>query len=320
MKSLSDKSFITVSRIVIALAVLFLCDRGIGYLMKYLYFNQQSGDGYLITYAIDSTQADVLILGSSRAKHSYDPEIFEDSAALSCFNAGRDGTEHLLFSYGQFKAVTSRYNPEIIILDIRPEDLAFSAKEYDMLSPLLPYYNSHDEIKELLLERGPFEGLKNISAIYPYNSLVFQVIMGNLEMNKKRKIHYNGYVPFRDSRVKGEIDSLPVQYTSPDKYKIGLLEEMIRTCNEAGIRLIFVYSPTWHLVSVNAYDSLVAAMCNENHIEYLNLSNHHEFLKNPGYFYDRTHLNDKGARVFTSMLINEIEILENQSGSVNQKP
>ena len=87
MKSLSDKSFITFSRIVIALAVLFLCDRGIGYLMKYLYFNQQSGDGYLITYAIDSTQADVLILGSSRAKHSYDPEIFEDSAALSCFNA-----------------------------------------------------------------------------------------------------------------------------------------------------------------------------------------------------------------------------------------
>jgi hypothetical protein len=144
--------------------------------------------------------------------------------------------------------------------------------------------------------------------------------MGNLEMNKKRKIHYNGYVPFRDSRVKGEIDSLPVQYTSPDTYKIGLLEDMIRTCNEGGIRLIFVYSPTWHLVKVNANDSLLAAMCNENHIEYLNLSNHNEFLKNPGYFYDRTHLNDKGARVFSSLLIREIEIPENHSGSVNQKP
>jgi len=307
----SHKSFVFICMVAITLLVLFLCDRGIGYLMKYLYFNQQSGDGYLVTYAIDSTEADVLVLGSSRAKHSYDPMIFEDSTNFTCFNAGRDGTEHILFNYGQFKAATSRYNPEIVILDIRPEDLAYSAREYDMLSPLLPYYKTHGEIKELLLERGPFEKLKHILAIYPFNSLVFQVIMGNLEVNKKRKVHYNGYVPFRDAKVRGQIDTLPIHDTALDEYKIGLLENMIRICSEKNIRLIFVYSPTWHIVTKNPYDSVLAKLCNENQIDYLNLSNHPDFLTNPGYFYDRTHLNDKGAKVFTSMLISKIAILDN---------
>jgi hypothetical protein len=311
MKRLPHKSLIFIYRVVITLAVLFICDRAIGYLMNYLYFNQQSGDGYLVTYAMDRTDADILILGSSRAKHSYDALIFEDSTKFSCFNAGRDGTEHLLFNYGQFKAATSRYNPEIVILDIRPEDLAYSATEYDMLSPLLPYYKTHDEIKELLLERGPFEKLKHISALYPFNSLVFQVVMGNLEINKRRKVHYNGYVPFRDAKVTGQIDTLPVHDTTLDEYKIELLEDMIRICSEKDIRLIFVYSPTWHIVTNNPYNSVLTELCNENQIDYLNLSNHPDFLANPGYFYDRTHLNDKGAKIFTSMLIRKIAILDN---------
>lgn len=311
MKYSSHKSLTFLYRVVITLAVLFICDRGIGYMMKHLYFTQQSGDGYLITYAMDSTDADVLIFGSSRAKHSYNPAIFEDSTRYSCFNAGRDGTEHLLFNYGQFRAVTSRYNPEIVILDIRPEDLAYSATEYDMLSPLLPYYETSDEIRELLLERGPFEKLKHISSIYPYNSLVFQVVMGNLEMNKKRKSHYNGYVPFREAKVRGQIDTLTIHDTILDEYKIRLLESMIRICNEKEIRLIFVYSPTWYIVTRNPYDLVLAELCKEYQIEYLNLSNHPVFLTNPGYFYDRTHLNDKGAKVFTSLLIREIAIREN---------
>lgn len=303
-----QKSLSILSRIVITLFVLFICDRGIGYLMKYLYFNQQSGDGYLITYVIDSTKADILVLGSSRAKHSYNPQIVEDSTQFSCFNAGRDGTEHLLFNHGQFLAATKRYNPKIVILDLRPEDLAYSAKEYDMLSPLLPYYKTHDEIRELLLERGPFESLKHVSSLYPFNSLVFQVIMGNLELNKKRKVHYNGYVPFREAKVVGKIDTLPIHVTKLDEYKIGLLRNMISVCNHKNIRLIFVYSPTWHIVTETAYDSVLSNLCNENQVEYLNMSNLPEFLENPGYFYDRTHLNEKGAGIFTSLLIRNIAI------------
>ena len=302
------KSLGILSRIVITLVVLFICDRGIGYLMKYLYFNQQSGDGCLVTYVIDSTEADILVLGSSRAKHSYDPLIVEDSTNFSCFNAGRDGTEHLLFNYGQFLAAIQRYNPKIVILDLRPEDLAYSAKEYDMLSPLLPYYKTHGEIRELLLERGPFEKPKHISSLYPFNSLIFQVIMGNLELNKKRKVHYNGYVPFREAKVVGQIDTLPIHVAKLDEYKIGLLRNMISVCNHKNIRLIFVYSPTWHIVTETSYDSVLADLCKEYQVEYLNMANLPDFLENPGYFYDRTHLNEKGARIFTSLLLRNIAI------------
>jgi len=216
-----------------------------------------------------------------------------------------------LFNYGQFIVITVRYNPSVVILDIRPEDLAYSAREYDMLSPLLPYYKTHNELKDLILTRGPFERIKHVSTIYPFNSLIFQVVMGNLELNKSRKMHYKGYIPFREAKVNGQIDTLSVPNIEIDYYKIGLLKDMILTCKRENIRLIFVYSPTWHIVAPNNYSSVLSELCNENRIEYLNLSNHPDFLTNPGYFYDRTHLNDRGAIVFTKLLIKEIAIHEN---------
>jgi len=274
--------------------------------MKFLYFRQESGDGYLITYTIDSTTADIIILGSSRAKHSYVPEIFESNLNLTCFNAGRDGTEHVLFNYAQFKALTARYNPTMVIFDIRPEDLGYRAKEYDLLSPLLPYYKTHPEIKEIIDIRGPFEKVKHVSAVYPYNSLIFQVIMGNLDLNKERKPHQKGYIPFHEATVTGAIDTLTIIDNSIDDYKIKILKEIILTCQQNNTELVFVYSPTWHVVQKSFYDTVLSDLCVENDVAFLNYSNLPVFLNNPGYFFDRTHLNDEGARLFSTILTKEI--------------
>ena len=306
MKPATKGSAILFLELLLVVMVLVVCDRAVGAFMKHLYFRQQSGDGYLKTYAIDSTCADILVLGSSRAKHSYVPAVFKNSLDVSCFNAGKDGTQHFLFNYAQFKSITARYIPQVIIFDLRPEDLAYSAKEYDMLSPLLPYYKTHPEIREVLDKRSPLEKLKHISAMYPYNSLIFQVIVGNLEFNKDRKPHSSGFVPFHGSRVKGSIDTLDIIDADIDEYKIVLLKDMIETCKDSGARLILVYSPTWYIVRESKYDKVLGKLCEEHGVEYLNISNYPLFIDNPEYFYDRTHLNEDGAGMFTSLIANKL--------------
>lgn len=315
MVKLTKESLALIKTIVIVIAVLFIVDRGVGFLMRHFYFRQQSGDGFLVTYALDSTKADILVLGSSRAKHTYDPKVFEICCNLDCFNAGRDGTEHILFSYCQFKAITARYKPSIVIFDIRPEDLQYNSRDYDLLSPLLPYFKSHPEIKDLILSRGPFERIKHISATYPFNSLIFQVIMGNTEMNMGRKPHYKGYIPFYEAKVHGKIDTLLIPDIDIDTNKINLIREVIQTCKQNEIRLMFVYSPTWHIVPESTCDGIISKLCEDGQAEYLNMSNLHEFLENPEYFYDRTHLNEKGSEVFTtklaSIIVRDVNILDN---------
>jgi len=307
MEVTKNRHIILATRVMIVFMAIFIADRGIGALMKSLYFRQQSGDGYLINYAIDSTEADIVVLGSSRAKHSYVPGVFFDSLRMTCYNAGRDGTNHVLFNYAQFKLITKRHKPDVIIFDIRPEDLAYYSDEYDMLAPLLPFYRTHPEIRDLTNQRSPFEKMKHISHIYPFNSMIFQVIMGNLEFNKKRKQHSNGFVPYHGSKLTGTTaDTVYVSDSGTDEYKIKLVNEMMETCLSSNIKLIFVYSPTWNYSGQNRYDTLFAKLVESRSVKYYNMSNMPVFMENPGYFYDRTHLNEEGATIFSTMLAREL--------------
>ena len=187
MITLHRKDIIRLFLKMILITVLILVfDRGIGTLLAKYYFSQESGGYFRTTYSIDSTSADVLVFGSSRANHSYVPEIFEDSLSLTFYNTGKDGND-ILYNYAIFKAITKRYSPHIIIFDIRPENLAYNAFEYDRLSVLLPYYDDHPEIADIVNLRSPFENIKQISSIYRFNSMIFRIAMGNLEFNKKRE-------------------------------------------------------------------------------------------------------------------------------------
>jgi hypothetical protein len=72
-----------IKKILILLVIIALFDLMIGFLLNYLYFRQKSGLFYRATYAIEKTNADVLVFGSSRANHHYVPEVFEKRFRMS---------------------------------------------------------------------------------------------------------------------------------------------------------------------------------------------------------------------------------------------
>jgi hypothetical protein len=291
--------------LVIALAI-FVSDRAIGKMLEYFYFRQSSGAGYLTTYSIDSTKADLMVFGSSRANHSYIPEIFENNLHYSFYNAGRDGT-YILHNYALFKAITQRYSPKIVIFDTRPEDLEYLPGEYESLSLLLPYYRTSPEIKKVICQRGPLEKIKNVSMIYKFNSLIFQIASGNLESGKERSRALRGYVPLYGKMAPGTIDTSLTVRPDIDGNKIEALKDIIMTCRQKNIKLIFVYSPSWRIIRKNAYDLAWEKFCASEGINYYNISNLPEFIENPGYFSDIHHLNNEGAKIFSGILSEKIK-------------
>ncbi|MFZ2338515.1 MAG: hypothetical protein WAW07_02195 [Bacteroidales bacterium] len=284
--------------------------------MKTFYFRQESGTYFRTTYSIDSTNAKIIILGSSRANHSYVPEIFEDKFMSTCYNTGKDGN-FILFNYAVFKAICNRYDPEIIIFDIRPTDLAFNAFEYDRLSDLLPYCHSHPEIDEIVSLRGPFEKIKQFSEIYPYNSMIFRIAMGNLNFNKTREQDEKGYMPFFTTMQSEKIDTLINVPFKVDEIKIDAIKDIISTCQQKNIALIFVFSPFWYLMQTTPADNILNELCSQNGIPFINMSNDSTFMNNPQYFADKSHLNDEGARAFSSLLIQKIK--EGDWGTVKKR-
>jgi hypothetical protein len=282
------------------------CDRIIGSVLRHFYFRATTGINSQITYCIDSTSADILILGSSRANHSYVPEIIEEGLSLNCYNVGRDGS-YILYNYAVFKAITKRYNPKIIIFDINPADIAYSANEYERLSLLLPYYKTHPEIRSIIDLRGPLEKVKHISSIYHFNSLIFQLIRDNIDIKKVKATDLKGYVPLYNKMAYERIDTAKSSIFTIDENKTNALRDIIFTCKERKINIVFVYSPIWRINQDTFLNPELTKLYSLNGIKYLDMSNLPVFISNPQYFADISHLNDEGARVFSAMLRDKLQ-------------
>ena len=130
--------------------------------------------------------------------------------------------------------------------------------------------------------------------------------MGNLEYNKKREMDDNGYVPFFHTMQYERIDTLQSAILPADEHKIDALSDIISVCQQKNIDLIFVFSPIWLIIEDNLRDTIIPNLCSQNGMTYLNMSDDSTFINNPEYFSDRNHLNDVGARVFSSLLIEKI--------------
>ena len=78
-------------RLFLFLAAIVLLDQLFGFAMASILKNTEKGDWGRNNYIFNDVKSDVVILGSSRAIHHYDPKIFSDTLGMSCYNCGEDG-------------------------------------------------------------------------------------------------------------------------------------------------------------------------------------------------------------------------------------
>lgn len=293
-------------KLLLLLSIIFVFDFSIGKVLSYYYFKQESGLQYRTTYSIEKTTADVLVFGSSRANHHYQPGVFEKRLNLSYYNVGRDGN-YIFYHYAVLKGVLKRYSPKIIILDFIAQEFAENQDSYDRISSLLPYYKTHPEMHSIIELKSSYEKLKLASSIYPYNSSIFTIAVGNAEFNKKRRADIKGYVPltkiwdqpiqFADNSVKYKIDS----------NKVKMYDLFIQDCLKSHVKLYIVCSPYYSKSTSTDYSiTLGKEIANKYNIVFFDYSRDAIFLENPKLFSDPEHLNNEGAELFSNMLIDSI--------------
>lgn len=290
--------------------IIFLIDFSIGKTLAYFYFKQDSGQLFRTTYALEKTTEDILIFGSSRANHHYHPTVIEERLHLSYYNVGRDGN-YLFYHYAILQGILKRYSPKLIVLDFMEEDFKASQDSYDRISSLLPYYKTHPEIQSTVLLKSPFERLKLISSIYPYNSSLFTIAVGNMEFNKGRNVEVKGYVPLTK---KWNRSLQPISEVLPyelDSIKIKTFEAFLQDCNKSKVKVIVVASPYFKNSKQADYSIQKAIkIAEENNVMFFDYSRDPYFINHPGLFADIAHLNDDGAKIFTNKLLEDLQILE----------
>lgn len=292
--------------ILLVIVIIALLDLVIGKILRHFYFTETSGLHYRTTYSIDSTKAEIIVLGSSSANHHYVPEIFEDSMKMSFYNTGRDGRP-ILYNLAIFEAIMKRYTPKIIIVDLNNKNLYYSSKSYDRLSCLQPYYYNHPELQSIVNLRGPYEKYKLLSYIYPYNSSILAIIIGNLEKNKARKGDRKGYVPLFNCMQDSTLIRLDEDLGEFDTRNINALKYIGSTCKAKKIRLVFVQSPIYAIMASPGSSQIFKRIAEQNNAVFINYLNDSLFINNPALFSDRSHLNDEGAKTFSRLIVHQIK-------------
>lgn len=281
-------------------AIIVIADVAFGFICSFLNKHARGGDTALHYNVTEVQQAPVLILGSSRATHHYDPAIMEDSLGCGVYNCGLDGNG-ILFQYGRLSMILDRYTPEIVIYDAIPSFDMAPDDNTKYLSWLRRWYGVHD-IDSLMYEISPAERFKLHSALYRYNGAFIQMLSDYI--HPVQKSTYNGYRP-----LDGIMDYEPVDHqnkaTEWQPIKLKYFTKFIDLCKARNIMLVVVYSPFYGTKSSIALKRLTE-LCAEKGIMVIDCYSDSLFMANPRYFEDAAHLNHTGASVFSKMIAAEI--------------
>lgn len=305
-------------KLALLFAIVFLVDFSVGHLLRYLYFSQQSGNLYRTTYSLEKTKSNLLIFGSSTANHEYSPKIFENRLHISSYNTGRDGTS-IFYQYAILKGVLKRYSPKMIVLNFDLDEFKKNPASYDRISTLLPYYKNHPEIRSIINMKSSEESIKLCSRIYPFNSMLFTILVGNTEFNKERRKDFQGFVPLKKVFDR-ELDTGYYPEEALDVNKIRIYKSFIWDCIHSNVKLYIVCSPFYHELK-NTPNSVILGekIAHENNIRFFNFLNDTSLTNHPSYFADMNHLNYEGAEVFSNKLIDTLMTNEEDAQPLNKQ-
>ena len=303
----NNKYKLLLFKLFVCLIITLFLDFFIGNLLKYYYFKLESGTQYRTTYSVEKTNSDILIFGTSRANKHYHPDVFRKRLNLSYYNVGYDGGS-ILYDYAVLKSILNRFSPKIIFLDFNIGSLKKDQDSYDRLSCLLPYYKNHDEMRSIINLKSPYEKVKLLSSIYPYNSSILTIFIGNGELSKYRIGDLKGYTPlYKTWDGISTSNNISPNY-DVDSIKIKIYESFILDCIKSNVKLYIVCSP-YPLLQNDISIKLGQKIAKQHNIMFLDYSKDSLFMNTPKLFADSKHLNNDGAIVFSNILIDDISII-----------
>ncbi len=295
-----------------AFIILFIiADQIAGYCFSSLYKN--AGDKFeRENYMRNDMKADVLIMGSSKAAHHYIPSILEDSLKLSVYNCGQRGNG-VIYTYGRLATIYQRYIPQIIILDVfKGYDLEMNdnTRYLDFLKADYGHNIIVDSLFYALDNRSKY---KMMLKSYQYNSTICDLLINTVIKNRAR-FQKDGYFPLVGAASSFSPSSTASFRSKPnsedstidiDSVKISYLQRIVRE-KRGDCCLIFTISPTYMYINPESY-AIVHDICSENHIPLFDYMNDSLFLGRYDLFYDGSHLNDKGSRLYSSIVAHDIK-------------
>jgi len=285
----------------------FLVDRGTYYVCLQAYQNiLRAETGGMIPEALQH-RAEVVVLGSSLARHHYVPAILENILGLSVYNLGADG-QGLEFMRCAVDILLAHYTPKMIIFNISPSMLSVQTQALTAprVTALAAYLDESKVVSEIVYARSSFERLKYVSRAFRFNDLPLRYVYNGL-FPRKDLTALKGFSPLTRTCKPGS-EPRERNKWALDRTAEYTLRAALGQVKKQGVQLIIVQSP--HLFWRDSPESslhelyfTVKKIAKEERVPFIEITPLiYEQFKDYRLYADASHLNYEGAKIFSSTL------------------
>jgi hypothetical protein len=258
----------------------------------------------------------MVIYGSSRAWVDINPQILEDSLNLNVYNLGIDGHNFWLQYLRHLEYIKYHETPKHIILAV---DFNSLQKRDDLYQyeQFLPYMLWNKNIYNYTNSYKAFRFFDyNIPLLrYIGETNVLQIAIANIAEHQQKKpyrskgfkgIHKNWTNDFE--LAKSTMDGYQIKL---DSASINLFKNFLSECKKNKIAVTLVYTPEYvegqkFVSNRDTVIQLFKFYAHQYNIKYLDYSNDSICL-DTSFFYNATNLNQKGAKLFTTKLAEDLK-------------
>jgi hypothetical protein len=257
-------------------------------------------------------KSDLIIIGSSRAWTHFDSEILEKELKNATYNLGIDGHKFRLQLLRYQEFIKHNPAPKEIILSIE----ATSFEKRNVLykgEQFLPYMLNNDSIQKYLKTYDGFENSDFKIPLIRYigQDQVTRIILMNLIQNLQGKGNYRikGYRG-QDKTWNNDFEKAkkenPDYVIEIDREVISIFCDFIASCKAKNIAVYMVYSPEYiegqnYVINRAKMMTIFDSIANQYEIPLIDYSNH-PISFDKQYFYNASHMNITGAKLFSQDL------------------
>ena len=298
--------------------LLWAADFAVGAALARLYHASPGESGDWLGRAF-AARAPIVVCGSSRVEHHYMVDSLTAELGVKAYNLGQPKSWGALYQYGASQMILRHYTPRLWIMEVETGTYAYPER-FEHLVSFVPYVREEPAAAELLDLRSRWEPLKRVSHIYPYNSLLVGLLSPYLGQRPHLR---SGFVPLHgsiaDDPKHGVPDDAPeiLDRPAPDSLKMKYLRKTLASLRARGVTVLAIRSPYWpptevHMENDRKAERNLREVFTGLGIRYMDFSAAHApVFADPALFMDASHLNERGALVFTRALADSIRGLPN---------
>ena len=261
--------------------------------------------------------ADLLILGSSRAWVQFSPRILDSALHVSSYNLGMDGASFEV-QYERLK-IYLKHNkkPRYIIQEASPGTTFSAPDELPHFQQFLPYLSDSDMWKLVKCHYPSVGILEKYFPLYKYNNepqLIKEGIacyLGHIPKGDKYK-GYQGMNKSWDASFHQFVKLHPhgIRFKA-DSSAISLFTEYLDYCKANNITVILVNPPGYiaarsFLLNYNETQELITGIALAGHVPFLNYEQD-SIVYDRSLFYNSQHMNRTGSELFSRKLATQLK-------------